>query len=331
MLARLIVMLYGRIEERGPFEGPVDSIIIIAQEKLGDAILLTPLLRNLRRALPHAEIHVAAMRRNIHFFESDTNVDAVYRLKPNYISYFRALRKKRFDLLFNTKDHPSFTYLAQSRFIRARYRVGIYHPGHEGFFNHLIRMDHFRHIIEKNCRLLDFLGIPYDEEDTRPSLPQGRISREMSTFLSDISGTEFLAANLSAGDRNREWPLEMWIDLLGRLERKVIILSTPDRVGDKRALEEMFDHVLPSPPTRSIFEAGEIIKHARLLISPDTSLIHAASCTATPVVGLYRADPNHTRRFYPYLVPNQSLVSTTDCISDIPVGDALDAVGAMWK
>jgi len=30
-------------------------------------------------------------------------------------------------------------------------------------------------------------------------------------------------------------------------------------------------------------------------------------------------------------VPNQSLVSTTDRIKDIPVEDVLDAVEAMWK
>jgi ADP-heptose:LPS heptosyltransferase len=324
-----MLRLFGPLSEEDRFEGPIRSIVIIAQEKIGDAILLTPLIGNLRRALPLTEIHVVSTGPNSHFFKRDPNVDVVYKLKPGYLPCFKRVRERVFDLLFSPKDHPSFTSLFLSRTIRARYRVGMDHPYHRGFFNHLIKAEFLSHVVDKNCMLLDFLGIPYSEQQRRPYMPRDEVSKEVRSFAYEIDGKEPIALNLSAGDRKREWPLDKWIDLTAGLGGPVLVFATRDRIHDKRMLEEMFGQVVTSPVTRSIYEAGEIVRRLGLLISPDTALIHVASCYRVPVVGLYQADPNQVRRFYPYGIPSRCLLSKTDLVRDISVTDVLEAVRDM--
>jgi len=325
-LAKLVLSLIGPLKQKEKFEGSLDSIIILAQEKIGDAILLTPLLKNLRRALPNIRIHVITYSPIFSFFEQDRNVDMVYKGKNHYFSFYKAMRTKKFDLLFNTKDHPSFTFLYQSRIIPARHRVGIEHPHHRGFFNHMIQLDFHQHVIEKNCALLDYVGIPYTKEECRPYLPEGIVSDAVRSFISNISDQKSIGINLSASEKNREWSLTKWMKLLEKMRRPVVVLSMPNRYQDKRRLEELYEHVIPSPTTRSIHEAGQIVRHLNLLVTPDTSLIHAASCYETSVVGLYRADEDHYRRFYPYLTPNRMVISSTNRVEDIPVESIIDAV-----
>lgn len=329
LLALLTLSLFGTADKKEKFDGKLRSIVILAQEKLGDAILLTPLLRILRRAVPDLSIHVVTYSSVHAFFERDPNVDVVHKGKNHYWSLYKAMRHRRFDLLYNTKDHPSFTFLYQSRIIPARHRVGIDHPGHDGFFNYMIEVDFHQHIIEKNCALLDYVGIPYTKEDCRPYLPEGNVSEAVDAFINEISDMKVIGINLSAGEKNREWPEEKWVRLAKSIGQPIMILSMPNRHSEKRRLESTLKEVIPSPQTQSIYEAGRIIEHLDLLVTPDTSLVHVASCYGTKVVGLYRADEVHYKRFYPYLTPNRIVISPTNRIDDIPVNEVMKATRDM--
>lgn len=325
-LAKTLLTLVGSVDEKDRFEGPLNSIIIQAQEKIGDAILLTPLLRLLRTALPDAEIHLVTYSSVYAFFRNDPHIDEVHRGKNHYAAFYKAIRGREFDVLYSTKDHFSFTFVYQARLIPARYRVGIEHPLHAGFFHRLIRLDFHQHVVEKNCALLNLLNIPYRKEECRPYLPEGDVSEPVRKFATQLSTLKPVGINLSAGEKEREWTLEKWVDLVGRMDQPVVVLAMPDRAQDKHFLETRFDHVIPSPQTRSIYDAGQIIQRLKVLISPDTSLVHVASCYGTPVAGLYRADLDHIERFYPYAVPHRVLASPTHRITDIGVESVLNAV-----
>jgi heptosyltransferase III len=105
-----------------------------------------------------------------------------------------------------------------------------------------------------------------------------------------------------------------------------VVFAMPDRAADKRRLESRVRSILPSPETRSIFDVGAILRRLSLLVTPDTALVHAASCFNVPVAGLYRSDPVHLERFFPYGVPHRLAVSPTSRVADIPVEAVLAAV-----
>ena len=330
-LAKSLLLLTSRREIFDHFEGPLKSVAIIAQEKLGDAILLTPLIKNLRQAVPDIQIHVMAMGRTYSFFENDPNIDRVYRVKENWITYVNEIRRKTFDVSFNTKDHSSFTFLFQTCLVKARYRVGIEHPRHRGFFNHAISCGFHEHMILKNCSLLDFLGISYSIEDCRPYLPEEKISKEVAQFLNDLPDCNLIGCNLSAGEKDREWPIHKWEKLVKNMTHPVIIFSMPERYREKEAIEKKFEHVIPSPATKTIYEAGQIIRCLSLLVTGDTSLVHVASSYHIPVVGLYRSDPVHLTRFSPFGEGNHQVVSPSYRVSDISVQKVWNMIDVMMK
>jgi ADP-heptose:LPS heptosyltransferase len=174
--------------------------------------------------------------------------------------------------------------------------------------------------------LLGFLDIPFSRQECRPYLPDVPPSTALTGWLKEKRGSNIIGVNLSAGEKVREWSLEKWRMLLGKLDQPVILFAMPGRFGDKQKLEAEFPDIIPTPVTESLYDAGHLIGRCRTLVSPDTSLIHVASCYNTPVVGLYRADENHLRRFAPYLVPNRTVVSPSYRIEDISVEHVLGAL-----
>lgn len=315
------------------FSGPLKSIAILAQEKLGDCVLLTPLIRNLRKRYPDLEIHIIAFSQaSAGFFRNDPEVTAIHLAKKNPLQYLKEVRSTRFDLLFNTKDHPSTHFMLQTVLIPARFKVGHANPFHEGLYDRLIDMEFHSHMTLKNCALLKVLGIDTSTEDCRPSLPAMPVSNEMQQLLPRLEALHPIGINISAGQPNRYWTEEKWKTLLGSFpDERFVVLSAPDDVDEKQRLEKSCPNVITTPPTRNLYEASLIVSKLRLLVTPDTSMVHVASGAGIPVVGLYREAPQDISRFGPYAVPYKLIVSDTGQVNDIQTDAIATAINRMLE
>lgn len=310
---------------------PFRSIAILAQEKLGDSVLLTPLLKTLRAKFPELEIHIVTFSKaSYNFFRTDSTITTVHYAKSNPVQYYRAVLSREFDLLFNTKDHPSTHFLLQTVLIRATYKVGHASEFHRGLYNHLIDMEFHSHIAMKNCALLSVLGFPATLEECRPTVPPMPISLAMKEFLQTINKGNAIGINLSAGEQNRKWPEDKWKKLIEmHPNEKFLVLCSKEEHAEKKRIENQFIQVIPSPFTQNLYEASVLIATLKLLVTPDTSLIHIASSTKTPVVGLYCEAPQDISRFGPLLIPYELVLSRTGEVRDIDTTTVAKAINKL--
>ncbi|ACF45411.1 glycosyl transferase family 9 [Prosthecochloris aestuarii DSM 271] len=327
-LARSLQIISRRNERVPPYQGPLHSIAILAQEKYGDAILLTPLLKNLKIRFPECRIHLITFSKaSTAFFRNDPNVWAVHYAKGNPADYLQDVLFHRFDLLFNTKDHPSTNFLLQSLLVRAKSKVGIDNDFHRGLFDYLIKTGFHTHIVRKNCALLEILGQHISVESCRPYIPPMPVSEEIETFSASLQPGTVAGINISAGGPTRYWTEEKWSEVVNNHPSvRFVLFSTPDDLDQKRHLEDRHANVIASPPTANLYETSLIIEKLMLVISPDTAMIHAASCCNVPVVGLYGVATQDQTRFSPFLVPYEMVVSPTAHVRDITVRAVEEAV-----
>lgn len=309
---------------------PVKRIAILAQEKLGDAILLTPLLKKLSQDDPGRVIDLLVFGDNASFFEKLGFVGNIYKVKKHPWRSFRAIRRNRYDVVFNPKDHPSYSYLLWTVLVPSRYRAGIAHPSHQGFYDLELQIDFKTHVVEKNCAVLPKIGIDTDPESLRPVIPDRPLRSDIDSFVRCVKAEGCVGVNISAGQASRELPLATWRAVLEKLGERSCILSAPDRYKEKAELERVAS-VLASPETRDIYEVASIVRACRILITPDTSLVHIASAVQTPLVGLYRQTALHSTRFSPYWVTHHIVRSTTDHLGDIPPECIVEAARALQK
>ncbi len=298
---------------------PPKSIVILARECYGDCILLTPLIGSLRKAYPDLSIYIVAFSRIIlNFFSADQNVAGVYHAKRNMRRYVNGILSKKFDVLFNPKDHPSTHFLLQSTLIRATHKVGHFNRNHEGLFDHLISLEPDTHESVKNLALLDFLGVNRAEYQHKPYLPAMPVSPETASFLNTLPQGKYIGINISAGHIGGHRTPQQWSELIQAFpDEQFIILSSPQDIENKKQLEQPNNNIIPSPSTRNLYEVGEIVKKLKLLITPDTSLVHIAACSDTPLIALYREYLADRTQFGPLSTLQKVIVSQTPDIIDI--------------
>lgn len=313
-----------------PVQGPVTdakSVVILAQEKLGDCILLTPLLRLIKENRPEISVTLICFSKaSSAFFQTDSHVAEVVLVKNRFWSFLFNSRNREFDVLFNSKDHPSFNFMLATLFIKAKVKTGIYHDYHTRYFNHEFNPEFYSQVALKNALLAGFLGISYEPDKVRPYLPNLPVREDITEFSKQIKAEKAIAINLSSGNPDREWPEAYWEQFLGNINQKVIILAVGNRIGDKINLEKKFGNVIPSPETKNLNEAGELISGVSLLVTPDTSLIHVAACFGTPVCGLFQAGDLHFKRFHPLNIRYKAIQSESWKLSEIPPETVIEKV-----
>ncbi len=318
-LAKTLQLFAKRRQSTLDIEKEPQSIVILARECYGDCIMLTPLIGTLRREYPDLSIYIIAFSRIIfNFFSADTNVTAVYHAKRDLKRYIKEILTKKFDILFNPKDHPSTHFLIQSLLINARHKVGHFNPYHEGLFDHLITMSPNTHESEKNLSLLQVINQAALKNPCKPYLPPMPVSPETAAFLETIPTGRLVAINISAGHTGGRRTTEQWSRLIQDFpDETFIILSAPGELAEKRQIELPHANVLPSPSTRNIYEVGKIVKKLKLLVTPDTSLVHIAACYNTPILALYRKRLADRTQFAPLSTQQQIIISPTPDVIDI--------------
>jgi heptosyltransferase III len=331
---RSLLWMIGRLlplkHKDGP-GSPPKNILILVQEKLGDAILTTPLVKNLKILFPNIEIHLVIFHKASNIFDEDPNVYKVHNYKNDKAGTIRHLKKMNFDVLFNTKDHPSMTFILLSRYLNAAYKVGIDHTFHRNHFHNLLQVDFTAHTIEKNCSLLANLSSSTLNLSLKPYVPQRKLTPEVEKFVINIPKGVFVGLNLSAGSPEKEWPPEKWKRLIDSLDEKFIIFAVGDRLEDKKQLESESVKVIKSPDTQNINDAAAMVKELKMLITPSTGLLHVASCYDVKVVGLYRHDPSDHLRFSPYMVRYKKVVAEDHRVSHLKVADVVTAAQELLK
>lgn len=326
-LIRFLGWITGEMKQVQDPVTDVKSVVILAQEKLGDCILLTPLLSLIKENRPEISVTLICFSKaSASFFQSDSHVAEVILVKNRFWSFLFETRNREFDVLFNSKDHPSFNFMLATLFIKAKVKTGIYHDYHTRYFNHEFKPEFYSQVALKNALFADFLGIIYEPAEIRPYLPGLPVRPEIAEFARQIKAEMAIAINLSSGSPDREWPTGNWEQFLGAINQKVIILAVGNRIPDKKKLEQKFGNVIPSPETQNLNEAGELISCVTLLVTPDTSLIHVAACYGTPVCGLFQAGDLHFKRFHPLNIRYKAIQSESWKLSEIQPETVIETV-----
>ncbi len=312
-----LLRVSGRRLQPSPYSGgQVSSAVVLIPELFGDAILMTPLIRALSSVAPTAEITVAGNGPGVRLLAHDDLVSRAIDLRGSSTEEGRALFGRRFDVLLSTKDHPSFTNLRLVRRIDAGYRIGFDHPGHHGFFDHLVVRPEQMPVWEKTVGLVEPLN---SAPVTRPYLPDGPVSPAVLEFVADqMADKSVLAVNISASKPKKRWPTARWVELLTGVTGPVVVLAAPEHATDRRELESKVRGAIPSPATESLFDVGHIIRHAAVLLTTDTAAVHIASCFDTPVLALYR-NARDLSKFPPLSKRNRVLLALDDDLASIGV------------
>lgn len=293
----------------------IQKLIVVQLGRIGDVILQTPLLYALKHTFPEAEIHFLAGRNNAVVAEQIPIIDRVHvhdKIITHLPRLFRTLKREKFDLWIDPKDHYSSESRIFAKHANARFRVGYNEPEKKPAFNIEVppHDDQFeKHIVDRNLNILRLMGQRIDRKFPLKLESQPETDVAVKQFLTDTSISGYTLINISASKPSRYWPQSSWIDFINSFDGHHFILSADPKDQDKvtEILNETKNAFFFN--TRSIIDVYSTVKFADLVISPDTSVIHIAAAFDRPVIGLYANRDWNLHKFHPLSTENTVLIN----------------------
>lgn len=287
------------------------NICILAQEKIGDFLLLLPLLQAWKKYYPESSITVITSRHNKNLFEQIEIINRIIHLQSGKRSFYRTLNETGFDILYNPKDHISRTFLFLTLLIKATLKIGLKDWGNSGFYDILINPPPDSTILQKNMLIFSELGIDLDESDYYPDIPVKSAS-EANTVFSGIKGFK-IGLNLSAGIRLREWPVVYWEKLISSFsagEISFILFGMHKKQREINIICDKYTNAHSPGELKDIFQLNAYLRKLDLLITPDTALLHLACLQNIPVIAMFQNRQQNISRYYHDHIGNSLLVSS---------------------
>jgi ADP-heptose:LPS heptosyltransferase len=281
-------------------------ICITQLGRIGDMILLTPAIGAIASEFPDASINVIAGRHNYEIVEGNPRVNNIIifdksptRLPGTIVS----LRREKYDYYIDPKDHYSTESRIIVRLIHAGEKIGYNPPGRKNFDISIPGEEDNRglHIVERHFRALFPLGIDMPAQLPRPELFPDADSEEYAEHFYESTGKNLIIINISASQPKKMWPPEKWIEFIRRIDTGdagLALSFAPDEATAAGEIAAACDSVAVFR-SRSMADVISLIKRCRLLISPDTSLVHVAAAFDRPLVAMFAGLEDFNRKFMP--------------------------------
>lgn len=285
------------------------KILFLRQDRIGDAIVTTPLLVAVANAYPQAEITMLLGSNNASIAPllpvACRTVVYSKRLVQDF-AMLRRLRREAIDVLIDLTDNASVTSSMLVALIKPRVAIGIEKENAVVYDVLVPRIDREEHHISRRiAELLRPLDIACDGIDLRP-----RLNVEKRT---SVSGR--LGINISAGTESRRAPAEVYAEIARRaigqgwVDEVRVFCEPKDSLRAKEVVE-LAGHprVIQQPPTPSFGAFATELSTCSVLITPDTSVVHLAAALKIPQVVIYAPIPEGLHYWTPVGVPYEMMV-----------------------
>lgn len=316
-------------------------VLFLRQDRIGDMIVSTGLLRAISAAHPTISLDVLASPSNAPIIRSEPYVNTVHVMdKPQpwmYAMLIRQLRRVRYDAVIDGMVSPPWvTEPSRSAVLLmvasgARYRIGVAGRGLDDVLSIPVppRSD-APHLIDQMATLATAFGIDPAATDFRPRLTLSAAERaEAEQFWLSSgagAGTRRLLVNVSAGWEGRQWPAERFVATLRELHarhpdlRTLVIGAPAEAERIQLTASGRGAQVAPTPRVR---QAMALVATADLVLTPDTSITHAASAFDKPAVVMFNRGISPT--WGVYHTPGRNVEGPGDTLDSLPTAPVLAA------
>ncbi len=300
----------GSLSPSLPLELPDNpTILFLRQDRLGDAIVSTPVFTEIYKKYPNAHFIVLLGENNKGIAEllpipCET---LIYRKSPIAdIEMLLGLRRRKIDVLVDLMDNPSSTSSILTAIIAARSSVGIEKANSSSYNVTVPLIDRAKfHIARRLIELLRPFGIDPEVVSLRPQLKDissQKIEGRIGLVISAGAQSRYVPAQINAETANK-------IIGAGYASEVKILFHPKDRALAEDILSRTNDtRISLAPATQNFIEYVKQIRSCEYIITPDTSALHLCSAYGIPVVGLYAPFPPELHYWTPIGVPYEMII-----------------------
>lgn len=296
---------------------------IIKAAALGDTILVSAIISDLRKAFPSSEIFLFVGETNAALARLLAEVDKVQVLPLRQpLGAVKMLREARVDWMIDTDSWPRLPAL-WTALSKAKWTIGFKTAGQKRHyaFDQVVEHDPHLHELENLRALIRAMYVPAGSPpQDLPGLTVQALKRPgLQDFMDWKTDDLIVALHLWPGGTRsevKEWPAKNWLNLMAEIAMdqrwKFVLTGGPD---DHARNTDFLDLWPPEQRERCFNGAGlkleetvALLRETEALISVNTGILHLAAAIGKPVLGLH--GPTNPKRWGPVGEKHISVLSS---------------------
>ncbi len=267
-------------------EGKNLKFLIIRFSSIGDIVLTTPVIRNLRKRFPKATIHYLTKKKFGTIVLSNPNLDKVILLEDEIKKTIEKLENENYNFIIDL-HHNLRTLLIKNSlkkvsflsFSKLNFKKWIY----TNFKINLMPKDH---IVDRYMATVKKLGVENDNLGLDYFIPPSDQIKEGDLPFSHSQG--YIAIAIGAAHNTKKLPFAKLKELVEELNHPIVLLGGKEDIlsGEKIAISDPVK-IYNACGKFSLNESADIIKNATLVISHDTGLMHIAAAFKKKILSIW--------------------------------------------
>jgi len=283
------------------------KFLILMHQNIGDMIVCSPILRELKKAYPECNLQVIASKTNQEIAITNPYIDVVHLYQNKWnklLPLLFKLRRQNFDVAVELEAKIVTRVVLMLRIISPKFilsvskREGRYGIKPEDYTPYDFYTDEkLNHQRDTCLDILRLLNIRCTKKNYDLFYLEKHKERALA-FLENFESQEvIIGLNISGSSHEKKISdndVDKIITGLYSLTKniKIILLHKLESKQsiDKLITYDKISYVFPSYPTESILDVAALVNSLDLLITPDTSLVHIACAYKKPLLAIYRKD-----------------------------------------
>ncbi|MDD8018622.1 MAG: glycosyltransferase family 9 protein [Bacteroidota bacterium] len=313
-----------------PFESSL-SVLVIKLRAIGDVLLSTPVVENLKRQFPHLKIDFLCEQFAADVVRGNPNINDVItfnKKKESALSLIQKIREKKYDVVVDLFGNPRSALV--TKLSGASCRIGFPFRGRRyAYTDYVTPRGGEVHNVDFNLDVLRHFHIPI--VSSHPYFPY---SEEELTFAqqwtseNELNDSKIIGINPSGGWYTKRWPKEKFAlladNLAVELQAKIILFWGPGEHEDVKKIQSLMKQSSIVIPSTTLKQMGALLKQCSYLVSNDSGPMHIAASLGVPALGIF--GPTNPFLQGPYggksaWIRNESLDCLACNLTKCPIGN----------
>lgn len=298
-------------------------ILFIRLNRIGDALITTPLLSVLKKKL-NCHITVLASTQNYFIFDNPGLVDEIiiYNKKTqNLFSLIKLINRKEYNIIVDLHDDVSTSVSYLVAFSNSKFKVGLNKENNKLYTNVVKKLNSANyHVVE---RIMEFSKVfnvsPESSNGNIIYTPKNESIKVAGSFIHKHYQTKnfLIGINISAGSDARFWGVINYKSLISLLDSygvNILLLCIERDLKNAWEISGRDIQIFYRP----LFdEFAAMVKQLDFLFTPDTSIVHIASAFKIPMFGMYVKYNTNDMIWYPYKSHYEAIITSEPTIENV--------------
>lgn len=264
----------------------VRKILVIRFSSIGDIVLTTPVVRSLRKQYPQAQIHYLTKESYACIMRANPYVDEVITIRRKSAEVLEQLKAAQYDFVVDLhknlrsaqvlmqlgRPFDSFNKLNKKKWLYVNFKINL--------------LPH-KHIVERYFGAVRRLGACYDGQGLDYFIPEHQevfIGEALPGNFSD----GYVVLVVGSKQKTKQMPVPLIEAVCRNLNSPVVLLGgREDAAKGAEVAETAGDDVFNGCGLFTIHQSASVIRQARLVITPDTGLMHIAAALRKRVLAVW--------------------------------------------